>query len=244
MNRVLAGMAAGLAVSALMLPSPAMADFFIKKNKPKATAPQTTQQRPTRAPRRTRPSEVRQDDAAPPVPLGGGIDPLLMQQAVVEARYSAQLDRDPATKTAVLQVTNGKSGWSVNFKNCADGAKCGAMEFYTLWRVSNEANVCKVWSSDVARDPSHTLGQPFCYVVPDLARQFHLKLSTEQSPYADLGRLPPEEAKQRMGAMIVTWSSALNELPKAWEIASAKCPRATDNCGTGPAPQAKASRSY
>lgn len=243
MNRVLAAMAAGLAASALMLPSAAMADFFIKKNKPKATAPQTTQQRPARPPRRTKPSEVRQDDAPPPVPFAG-IDPLLMQQAVIEAKYSAQLDRDPTTKTAVLQVTNGKSGWSVNFKNCADNNKCGAMEFYTLWRVSNEANVCKVWGSDVARDPSRTLGQPFCYVVPDLARQFHLKLSTEQSPYSDLGRLSPEEAKQRMGAMIVTWSEALTQLPKAWEIASAKCPRATDTCGAGPAPQAKAPRSY
>lgn len=232
MNRVLAGLAAGLSVSALVMPAPAMADFFIKKNKPKAATPNTTP-RPVRTPKRPK-AEPRIEEVAVPA---SGIDPMLMQQAVVEAKYTAQLNRDLEAKTAVLQVTNGKSGWSVNFKNCAEENRCGTMEFYTLWRVSNEANVCSVWGTDVTRDPSRATGKPYCYVVPSLTRQMHLILSSDQGPYAGIGRLSPEEAKERMRGMIDVWSASLNDLPKAWDIAVTRCPRVSDKCG--PAPMAK-----
>jgi hypothetical protein len=240
MNRMLASLAAGISVSALMLPSPVLADFFIKKTKPKAAAPQPPAQ-PQRPVRRTRPAEVRNTPSAPSIPTTG-IDPALMQQTIVEAKYTANLTRNSAEKTAVLQVTNGKSGWSVNFKNCVADNRCGTMEFYTLWRVSNDANVCTVWGNDVMRDPGRRLGKPYCYTVPDLSRQFHLKLSTDQAPYAGMDRLSPEEAKERMRGMIGVWSSALTQLPQAWEIASTKCPRTTDTCG-GPPPKG-ASRSH
>jgi hypothetical protein len=228
MNRILAGLAAGLAASALALPAPASADFFIKKTKPKASASQPQQRQP-RNPRRVR-QEPRAEEvvAAPPTPIG--IDPALMEQAVTEARYTAKLIRNPATKTALIEVTNGKSGWSVNFKDCAEENLCGAMEFYTLWRVSNEANVCTVWGNDVAKDPTRNLGKPFCYVVPNLNKQLHLKLSTEQAPYAGLVRLSPDLAKEQMRGMIATWSNAMAQLPQAWQIAVAKCPKVTDKC--------------
>lgn len=228
MNKMLASLAALSAASMLVLPSPATADFFIKKTKPKVSAP--TQPRPPRPPRRNRGTDPRNVPAIPDAPVSAGINPLLMQQAVTEAQYTAQLNRDPEAKTAVLQVTNGKSGWSVNFLNCMADDQCGTMEFYTLWRVSNEANVCNVWGSNIARDPSRNLGKPFCYVVPDLARQFHLKLSSDQAPYAGLGRLSADEAKTRMRGMIDLWSTSLDQLPQAWEIASSKCPKASDKC--------------
>lgn len=230
MNRVLAGLAAGLSISALVLPAPVMADFFIKKTKPKATANPTAPPRPARPPRRPRaPSEPRIEPAI--VSATTGIDPMLMQQTVTEAQYSANLLPDPETKTAVLEVTNGKSGWSVNFKNCVSETRCGTMEFYTLWRVSNDANVCTVWGNDVTKDPGRTQGKPYCYTVPDLIRQFHLVLSSDQVPYTGMGRLTPEEAKERMRGMIGVWSAALDQLPQAWDIATTKCPRPTDKCG-------------
>lgn len=228
---MLAVLAAGMSVSALVLPSPVQADFFIKKAKPKASANPTTP-RAVRPPRRAKQTEARIEQAVTPAT---GIDPALMQQTIIEAKYTANLVRDLEAKTAVLEVTNGKSGWSVNFKNCVEENHCGTMEFYTLWRVSNDANVCSVWGTDVAKDPSRTLGKPYCYTVPDLSRQLHLKLSSDQAPYAGLGGLAPEEAKERMRGMIGVWSTALDQLPQAWEIASAKCPRVSDKCPTGSA---------
>ena len=166
----------------------------------------------------------------PPVPRITGIDPALMQETVTEANYKATLVRDAAARTAVLQVTDGKTGWSVNFSDCAEENHCRTMEFYTLWRTPNEANVCQVWGSDVTQDPNRTAGKPFCYTVPGLARQFHLKLSTDQAPYLGMDRLPVPEAKERMNGMISIWSQHLGMLPQAWKIARSKCPRATDKC--------------
>jgi len=234
MNRMLGGAAAGLAAATLLLASPASADFFIKKAQPKAATPPTSPPRVRTPPRRPRPSEARIEEAvAAPAPVG--IDPALMEQAVNEAQYSARLVRDPANKTAVLEVTgDGKSGgWSVNFKDCEQDNQCGAMEFYTLWRVSNEANVCTVWGNDVARDPTRNLGKPFCYVVRDRDKQLHLKLSSEQLPYLGLDKMAPDAAKERMRSMIGVWSTSLTQLPQAWEIAKSKCPKATDRCTNG-----------
>lgn len=216
---------------ALLSSAPASADFFIKKTpKPAATPAKAPQPRVVRQPRRTRPVENHVEEAvAAPVPMG--IDPALMQQAVTEAQYSAKLVRDPAAKTAVIEVTNGKSaGWSVNFKDCVEDNQCGSMEFYTLWRVANEANVCQVWGTDVAKDPTRNLGKPYCYVVRERDKQLHLKLSSEQMPYLGLDKMAPDQAKERMRGMIGVWSTALTQLPQAWEIAKSKCPKATDKC--------------
>jgi hypothetical protein len=203
-----------------------MADFAISKPKPKPSKPA---QKPKNKPNRPSRTDVVETPEAPP-PIPTGIDPALMQEVVTEAKYKATLTRDDQARTALIQATDGKSGWSVNFTDCVEESRCGTMEFYILWKVTNEANVCKVWAADVAQDPTRTAGKPYCYTVPTLPKQFHLKLSSEQQPYNGLNKLEREQAKEQMQGMIGVWATALPKLSEAWKIASKKCPRATDRC--------------
>jgi hypothetical protein len=228
MGKLFTSLAAASLVSALAAPSTAFADFAISKPKPQQQA------KPAHPPR-NRPVRRPRDDTAAiaetPPPPATGIDPALMQEAIVGAKYRVTLTRNEAAHTAVLQATDGKSGWSVNFKNCVADNRCGSMEFYTLWRTPNEANVCTVWGRDITKDPTHGRGKPFCYTVPGLERQFHLKLSSDQPPYVGLDKMTPAEAKQRMESMIGVWADYLPRLQQAYAIASGKCPRASDKCG-------------
>lgn len=239
MIKLVAGWAGVLvALGLATTPAPAFADFSIQKAKPKA---KSAPQRPARA---RRPRVTEEEPAPPPAPAVTGIDPALMQQAVAEANYSAKLVRDPGGQTAVIEVTDGKTGWTVNFKNCVDDSHCGFMELYTLWPVSNEANVCTVWSLDVTKDPSRNLGKPYCYTVPQLTGQLHLKLSSDQGPYLGMDKLTPEQAKERMQGMIGVWQSYLPQLQEAWKIASTKCPRAAMKCDAPAAGRATTTRSH
>lgn len=225
MGRLLTRFAAIVSVSVLLSAAPALADFRIAKPKPKApvqAAPEQPRNRPVRRPK----APVEAVEARVPT----GIDPAMMQEAVIAANYSAKLVLKPAERTAVIEATDNKIGWSVNFSDCAEQTRCQSMEFYALWQVSNEANVCTVWSRDVTKDPTRTQGKPFCYTVPQLGRQLHLKLSSTQPPYAGIERLSPEEAKQTMTSMIRVWSAHLAMLPQAWTVAQQKCPRVGDRC--------------
>jgi len=224
MNRVLSSSAAVLSLLALVASAPVLADFSIPSAKKQVTKPST--QRPVRRPARPKHAEPE----APAAPAVTGIDPALMREVLFGANYNVTLDRNPAARSAAIQVTDGKTGWRVTFGDCEEDSKCRTMEFYTLWGVANEANVCTVWNNDVTQDPTHVLGKPFCYTVPNLPRQFHLKLSSDQAPYIGMNRLPPEEARERMNVMIGVWSTYLKRLGEAWTIASAKCPRPTDKC--------------
>lgn len=224
MNRVLGSSAAVLSLLVLALPAPALADFSIPSAKQKVTKPAT--QRPVRRPARPRAAEPE----APTAPIITGIDPALMREVLYGAQYNVTLDRDPAARSAAIQVTDGKTGWRVSFSNCEEDSKCRTMEFYTLWSVQNEANVCTVWNNDVTKDPTHVLGKPYCYTVPNLPRQFHLKLSSDQAPYIGMNMLTPEAARERMNVMIGVWSTYLKHLSDAWAIASSKCPRPADKC--------------
>jgi hypothetical protein len=206
---------------------PAVAGFTIAKPKAKKKA------NPAH-PRRNRNEHHQHADEAQPAAsepqAAMGIDPDLMQKTIVEANYSATLTRDEQAHTAVIQALDGKTGWSVNFSRCAEPNRCGVMEFYTLWRVPNEANVCMIWGSEITKDPTRTLGKPFCYTLPGRERQMHLKLTSRQPPYRGIEALAPAEAHDRMREMIGTWTRYLAMLPQAYTIASEKCPRAADRC--------------
>lgn len=238
MSRLIANvLVAALVALSFLAITPANADFAISK--PKAKAQQQPQARPAgqpAQPNRNRPRRPRASDEsagiaepAVPVPLTG-IDPEAMQEAITAAKYQTTLARDPSAHTAVVQATDGKTGWSVNFRDCVADNRCGSMEFYTLWRVANETNVCTVWGRDVTKDPTRGQGRPYCYTVPGLDRQLHLKLSTDQRPYTGMDKMLPAQVRERMDAMISVWAEYLPMLPQAWTIASSKCPRATDKC--------------
>jgi hypothetical protein len=222
MGRLFATVNAALLATALIAPAPVLAEFKLSKPQaqPQPRPAQPSRPRPARRPR----AEPTAAAEVIPEPVTG-IDPALMQEAVVDAKYRVTLERDVAAHTAVLHATDGKSGWSVNFKDCVQENRCGSMEFYTLWRTPNEANVCTAWGRDITKDPTRNLGKPFCYTVPTLERQFHLKLSSEQAPYADIPRIPPPQAKERMQTMIGTWAEYLPKLQQAYVIATGKCPR-------------------
>jgi hypothetical protein len=226
MGRILTGVAAIVSAQVLLSTSPALADFRISKPKPKAAVQVSPdpghRARPVRRPRAPVETAATQELA--------GIDPALMKEAVVAANYGAKLVWNPEDRTAVVQATDNKSGWSVNFSDCSGETRCQSMEFYTRWQVSNEANVCTIWSRDITKDPGRSLGKPFCYTVPRLDRQLHLKLSSDQAPYAGIERLSREQAKQRMETMIRVWSTYLPMLPQAWTVAQQKCPRVGDRC--------------
>ncbi len=225
MGRILTGLAASALTAAGLSASPANADFAISKPKEKAQKPAQPRAKGARNAR----GDGRNSEAARP-PADLGIDPALMRETIAEARYSATLTRDVEAKTALIQATDGKTGWSVNFADCSDESHCGSLEFYTLWKVTNEANVCTAWRNDVTKDPTRGLGKPFCYTVPALPKQLHLKLSSEQGPYLGMAKLTPAQAKERMQGMIGVWAAHLPMLPQAWKVASSKCPRVSDKC--------------
>ncbi|MDE8653692.1 hypothetical protein [Novosphingobium album (ex Liu et al. 2023)] len=215
-----------VSILALVTPMPAMAEIRLQRKveeRPRKAATKA----PRRAPKKNRTAPAPEPEA-PQAP--SGIDPAVMKDAIAEAKYTVSLVQEPEAKKAALQVTDGKIGWSVNFSDCVDESHCGTMEFYTLWSVSNEANVCAAWVSDVTKDLNRTQGKPSCYTVASLPKQFHLRLSSNQVPYYGMDKLPPEEAKARMVEMINVWSAHLPMLQEAWKIARIKCPRATDSC--------------
>jgi len=225
-SKALANWIAAVAVLALGMPAPVLADIRLQR---KVEQPPRKAPAPQRRVSRPRPVAPAAEEPPPP-PAPVGIDPELMREAVVEANYKVTYRPNPAAATAVLGVTDGKTGWSVNFSGCTEANRCSTMEFYTLWNVTNEANVCSAWNHAVVRDPNRMEGRPYCYTVASLPRQFHLKLTSSQIPYAGIDRLPREEAKARMSHMIGVWTSHLPRLSEAWTIARSKCPKPADKC--------------
>jgi hypothetical protein len=216
-----------LGVAALLASSAAHADFTIAKPKPVPTAKPSENRRPA----------ARKRVAATPKPLVPevltGIDPQLMQEVIVQAGMSAKTTFDTAARTALIQIGNAKIGWSANFKDCADEHHCRAMDIYTLWNVPNEVNVCTVWGQDVTKDPLRKAGTPYCYTVQPGDKHLHLKLSSEQYPYAGVERMARAQARDVLQHMVGVWTYHLELLPQAWKLAEQKCPKRTDNCAGG-----------
>src|ERR1700712_1995068 len=109
MRRILTSIAAIVSVQVLLSASPASADFRISKPKPKtpvqASPDEGHRARPARRPRAPAEAVVVQGPA--------GIDPALMEEAIVAASYGAKLSWNAQDRTAVVQATDNKSGWSV-----------------------------------------------------------------------------------------------------------------------------------
>jgi hypothetical protein len=230
MNKVLASWTAVVSAMAMTMPEPAVA-ATIKLQRPRAEAKKPTRApAPPRSPRRRQPNSESVVVAPPAPPPPVGIDPALIRETVAEAKYTATLTQDAATKSAVIHVTDGKSGRSLNFNGCTDESHCREMEFYTLWSTPNEANVCSVWGSDITRDPTRMQGKPYCYTLSNLPRQLHLRLSSDQIPYRGMETLDRAAMKTRTVEMIGVWAAYLSRLQEAWKIARTKCPRASDRC--------------
>ncbi|MEP6867510.1 MAG: hypothetical protein ABJA20_03255 [Novosphingobium sp.] len=208
----------------LLVSTSAHADFTIAKPKPGVTAKPVETKR--HAPR------ARRAGVATPVVSAAvtGIDPALMQEVIVQSGFTAKSSYDGAARTALIQAASNKIGWSANFKNCTDANHCGAMELYTLWTVSNEVNVCTIWGLEITKDPSRKNGLPYCYTVQPGDRHLHLKLSSEQNPYAGVERMARPQARDVLLHMVGVWTYHLELLPQAWKLADQKCPKKSDNC--------------
>jgi hypothetical protein len=239
-----------IAAAALILPSAASADFSVSKQKPKPRAAQapTTTTTPT-APRtqqrartmRTPPPVVVVRPTEPPPPTG--IDPAFVNETLQSAGYTTNFKNPSAPGSPTIETSSDKSSWLIAFKECGTNQRCNQMEFYTLWRVSNEANVCYGWTHAVTNDPAGSQGKPTCYTLPNAGNQLHLTLSTNQPPYSGLNLLSSERAKTRILAMLSVWTSFVGRLPEAYEYAQTYCPRKTSVCSaSAPAPGKSSTR--
>ena len=227
MRSLLTKSALALGAAALLASSAAQADFTIAKPKSAPTAKPSKKLRPASRARVT---------ARPTVPVAEvatGIDPTLMQEVIIQAGLTATTTFDAAARTALIQVGKSKIGWSANFKDCTDEHHCRAMDIYTLWTVSNEMNVCTVWGLDVTKDPMRQKGTPYCYVMQAGDKHLHLKLSSDQQPYAGVDRMTRPQARDVLQHMVGVWTYHLELLPQAWKLAEQKCPKRNDNCAGG-----------
>ncbi len=216
-----------IVAATLVLPSAASADFSVSKPKPNAT-----QAPAPRPPQRTRtvrtPPPVVARPQAPPTPTG--IDPAFVNETLQAAGYKTNFTNNPAPGTTTIESSSGKSSWIVSFKECGSTQRCNQMEFYTLWRVTNEANVCYGWMHAVTNDPAGTDGKPTCYTLSNAGNQLHLTLSTNQPPYSGLNLLSGDRAKTRILGMLNVWTSFVGRLPEAYEYMRTYCPRKTIRC--------------
>jgi hypothetical protein len=234
-----------IAAAALVLPTVASADFSVSKPKSRATqAPATPppghRTQPKARPVRTPPPVVVRPQAPPPPT---GIDPAFVNETLQNAGYKTNLTSNPSPGLTTIESSSGNSAWMVSFKECGVDQRCGEMEFYTLWRVSNEANVCFGWMNEVTNDPYGTDGKPTCYTLPNAGNQLHLTLSTKQAPYANTAQLSGERAKSRILAMLGVWTAHIVRLPEAYNYAKMHCPRKSSPCvAVAPVPGNPATR--
>lgn len=224
-----------IVAAALVLPTAGSADFSVSKPKPPAAHPTTTTPPAPRTPTRPRPARPARPAVPivvrpPEPPAPTGIDPAFVNETLQAAGYKTTFTSKPAPGNTQIESTSGNSNWLISFKQCSENQRCGEMQFYTLWRVSNEANVCFGWHHSITNDPFGVEGKPTCFTLPTAGNQFHLILSTAQAPYASIGQLTGDRAKSRILAMLDVWNAYIVRLPEAYEYARMHCPRKNTPC--------------
>ncbi len=224
-----------IVAAALILPTTASTEIRISKPKPtpRATQAAPAPQPTARARARPRPAPAPSPrPTTPPQPTG--IDPALVNETLVEAGYTTEFANSPSPAGPSISTTTGNSAWRIAFKDCGPTQRCGQMEFYTLWRVSNEANVCYAWMNAITQDPTGTDGKPTCYTLPNAGNQLHLTMSTSQIPYIGIAQLSGDRAKSKILGMLNVWSSHVVRLPEAYAYARTYCPRKSRKCDANP----------
>ena len=184
---------------------------------------------PVRPPAARAARTIKLPPPAPP-PLPTGIDPAFVNQTLVDAGQTTRLITGSDPSKPQIAGTSGNSAWMISFSDCGQDQRCGQMEFYTLWRVSNEFNVCSAWKLAVTNDPFGSAGKPTCYTLPTAGKQLHLTMSTTQPPYTGLSMLNGDRAKARILSMLGVWTEFVGKLPEAYEYARRHCPRKNTKC--------------
>ncbi len=220
----------GFLAAFALLAAPAAADFTISKPTAAKPAKRPTEPAPAPAPRRPR---VERTQAAPPprpAPPPPGFDPALLQEAILAAGYTSSSMTVAADGGPKIDVKSGKSGWTAEFSDCANANRCKSVNFFFVWEIANDANICAVWGHYITQDEDGAKGLPMCTVVPPSGKMLRLSLSSTQLPYAGIDRAPADEKRSILANMVKTWASYSGRLTEARDIANKKCPRGRPGC--------------